>query len=148
MILRKTVPKMDRSIFQLLSRTWFLFPSLRRAYFQVSKQQRVFCTLNWKKYLLVNTQRHYSSSKLVSSDEIKNVLNEKNKTRVINDLQRMKPSKTLIESCQSEAAVLVPFCTVHNKPSLLFTLRSSSLFKHRGEVRYAVDSRHRKTNLN
>ncbi|XP_031554457.1 nucleoside diphosphate-linked moiety X motif 8-like isoform X2 [Actinia tenebrosa] len=141
MMLTKTVSKiipMDGSIFQTLSRTCVFLPSLRRITLKASKAKEIqFCTLNsriFRTSLLLNTHRYYGT--YIPSYEIENALNEKNKTRVINDLKRMKPKKTLIESCKSEAAVLVPFCTVDNKPSLLFTLRSSSLFKHRGEVSF------------
>jgi hypothetical protein len=41
------------------------------------------------------------------------------------------PSKPL-----KEAAILLPTCTVKSVPSVLFTLRSTSLKSHAGEVRY------------
>lgn len=34
------------------------------------------------------------------------------------------------------AAVLIPLCLVDNQPSVMFTLRSSNLPTHKGEVRY------------
>ncbi|ORX98478.1 hypothetical protein K493DRAFT_189905, partial [Basidiobolus meristosporus CBS 931.73] len=40
-------------------------------------------------------------------------------------------SKTL-----DEAAVLVPFCMVEGKPSILFTVRSNNMNSHRGEVSF------------
>ncbi|KAK9719966.1 hypothetical protein K7432_004450 [Basidiobolus ranarum] len=40
-------------------------------------------------------------------------------------------SKTL-----AEAAVLVPFCIVDGKPSILFTVRSSNMNSHKGEVSF------------
>ncbi|XP_041378234.1 nucleoside diphosphate-linked moiety X motif 8-like [Gigantopelta aegis] len=36
----------------------------------------------------------------------------------------------------AEAAVLIPLCYVERKPSILFTVRTSSLRKHRGEVSF------------
>jgi len=48
----------------------------------------------------------------------------------------MKPRKSLLATCSEEAAVFVPFCLVDSVPSVLFTLRSSQLNSHRGEVSF------------
>ena len=65
---------------------------------------------------------------------------ETNKVRFVKDLGRMKTRQSLLASCSEEAAVFVPFCVVDSVPSVLFTLRSNQLNKHRGEVRSVLSS--------
>ena len=65
---------------------------------------------------------------------------ETNKVRFVKQLGRMKTRKSLLASCSEEAAVFVPFCVVDSVPSVLFTLRSNKLNKHRGEVRSVLSS--------
>ncbi|KAL9971348.1 hypothetical protein ACROYT_G023861 [Oculina patagonica] len=48
----------------------------------------------------------------------------------------MKTRRSLLASCTEEAGVFVPFCNVNSVPSVLFTLRSNQLNKHRGEVSF------------
>ena len=72
------------------------------------------------------------SRKLTSLND---VFLDANKERVVQQLGLMKPRKSLLASCSQEAAVFVPFCVVDSVPSVLFTLRSSQLNSHRGEVR-------------
>ena len=60
--------------------------------------------------------------------------------RFVKQLGRMKTRKSLLASCSEEAAVFVPFCVVDSVPSVLFTLRSNKLNKHRGEVRSVLSS--------
>ena len=66
---------------------------------------------------------------------------ETNKVRFVKQLGGMKTRKSLLASCSEEAAVFVPFCVVDSVPSVLFTLRSNKLNKHRGEVRSVLSSR-------
>lgn len=56
--------------------------------------------------------------------------------RFVKQLGRMKTRKSLLASCSEEAAVFVPLCVVDSVPSVLFTLRSNQLNKHRGEVSF------------
>ena len=65
---------------------------------------------------------------------------ETNKVRFVKQLGGMKTRKSLLASCSEEAAVFVPFCVVDSVPSVLFTLRSNKLNKHRGEVRSVLSS--------
>ena len=65
---------------------------------------------------------------------------ETNKVRLVKQLGGMKTRKSLLASCSEEAAVFVPFCIVDSVPSVLFTLRSNQLNKHRGEVRSVLYS--------
>ena len=60
--------------------------------------------------------------------------------RLVKQLGGMKTRKSLLSSCSEEAAVFVPFCLVDSVPSVLFTLRSNQLNKHRGEVRSVPSS--------
>ncbi|KAJ7393537.1 nudix (nucleoside diphosphate linked moiety X)-type motif 8 [Desmophyllum pertusum] len=61
---------------------------------------------------------------------------EANKARLVKQLGRMKTRRSLLASCSEEAGVFVPFCVVNSVPSVLFTLRSNQLNKHRGEVSF------------
>ncbi|EDO31011.1 predicted protein [Nematostella vectensis] len=80
--------------------------------------------------------RHLKIQSAVPDEIIENALKEENKERTIKHLQKMKPNKKLIERCKLQAGVLVPFCMVDNKPSVLFTLRSSRLASHSGQVSF------------
>ena len=75
-----------------------------------------------------------SSLKRACSD-FNDAFSETNKVRLVQQLGGMKTRKSLLASCSEEAAVFVPFCIVDSVPSVLFTLRSNQLNKHRGEVR-------------
>ena len=79
------------------------------------------------------TIRTSSLSRKLSS--LNDAFSETNKTRLVKQLGMMKPRKSLLATCSEEAAVFVPFCLVDSVPSVLFTLRSSQLNSHRGEVR-------------
>lgn len=59
-----------------------------------------------------------------------------NQDRLVQELGLMKPRRSLLAACTEEAAVFVPFCLVNSVPSVLFTLRSSHLKSHRGEVSF------------
>ena len=76
-----------------------------------------------------------TSSTLRTLTSLNDAFSEANKERVVQQLGLMKPRKSLLASCSREAAVFVPFCIVDSVPSVLFTLRSSQLNNHRGEVR-------------
>lgn len=80
-----------------------------------------------------------SSLKRACSD-LNDAFSEANKVRFVKKLGVMKTRKSLLASCSEEAAVFVPFCIADSAPSVLFTLRSSQLNKHRGEVRSVLYS--------
>jgi hypothetical protein len=71
---------------------------------------------------------------------VENVLSDKNKRRVQETLKSLKevlkfPRNWEGKPPSPQACVLIPFCTVNGEPSVLFTLRSTDLIDHRGEVR-------------
>ena len=89
----------------------------------------------------------YSSSRTIRTSSLtracsnfSDAFSETNKVRFVKQLGRMKTRKSLLASCSEEAAVFVPFCIVDSVPSVLFTLRSNQLNKHRGEVRSVISS--------
>lgn len=77
-----------------------------------------------------------SASVKLPAELVQESLSEQNKKIVI---ERLDAAKLINVSRPTEAAVLVPFCMVNNKPSLLFTLRSTSLVSHRGQVRLVIE---------
>lgn len=77
-----------------------------------------------------------SISVRIPPDVIQESLSDTNKQRIIKKLELVEKRQLL--NCSEEAAVLFPFCVVDNKPSLLFTLRSSALVTHRGQVRLVI----------
>jgi len=81
-----------------------------------------------------------TSSLTRACSNFSDAFSETNKVRLIKQLGRMKTRKSLLASCSEEAAVFVPFCIVDSVPSVLFTLRSNQLNKHRGEVRSVISS--------
>jgi len=80
----------------------------------------------------MNLVQKRSISVEVPSEVVQNCLSEQNKQKMI---QRLVAKKIVSFNLPGEAGVLVPFCLVDNKPSVLFTLRSTSLASHRGQVR-------------
>ena len=76
-----------------------------------------------------------TSSLTRACSDFNDAFSETNKARLVKQLGGMKIRKSLLASCSEEAAVFVPFCIVDSVPSVLFTLRSNQLNKHRGEVR-------------
>lgn len=85
--------------------------------------------------------RHYTTS---SEAEItlENIFSDENKSRSKKKLSSISPHAKVSEIAKKKkkndhrkASVLVPLCMVHGEPSVLFTLRSSLLVNHRGQVR-------------
>ena len=81
-----------------------------------------------------------TSSLTRACSNFSDAFSETNKVRFVKQLGRMKTRKSLLASCSEEAAVFVPFCIDDSVPSVLFTLRSNQLNKHRGEVRSVTSS--------
>ena len=82
---------------------------------------------------------HKRSATVQEEVTLENIFSDSNRQRVQEHLDTVKPVRTLAMMGVKEpvrvSAVLVPLCMVGGEPSVLFTLRSSSLTKHRGEVR-------------
>ncbi len=85
------------------------------------------------RYSTTRTIRTSSVTRTCSN--LNDAFTEDNKERLVKQLGRMKTRRSLLASCTEEAGVFVPFCNVNSVPSVLFTLRSNQLNKHRGEVR-------------
>ena len=70
------------------------------------------------------------------------VFSDENLARVKKQITSVKSVRSAsvlkIKQKPAEAAILIPLCFVEAKPSILFTMRTTSLRKHRGEVRYFV----------
>lgn len=66
------------------------------------------------------------------------VFSENNKSRVQHELSRLPSSYVPREDLATSrrSAVLIPLCFVDGEPSVLFTLRSRAMSKHRGEVSF------------
>ena len=83
---------------------------------------------------------HKRSATVQEEVTLDNIFSDSNRQRVQEHLDTVKPVRTLAMMGVKEpvrvSAVLVPLCVVAGEPSVLFTLRSSSLKKHRGEVRW------------
>ncbi|KAK7482532.1 hypothetical protein BaRGS_00026243 [Batillaria attramentaria] len=87
------------------------------------------------------TIQHYSTvSKVKDSVDLQDVFSDANKKRAQAKLETVKPVRNVdtipMRKELKVSAVLVPLCMVAGEPSILFTLRSSSLRKHRGEVSF------------
>ena len=86
------------------------------------------------------TAQIYTKSESLPEDlSFENILCDTNRRRVVDFMGSVDPVRTLkmfgVKEGAKVQAVLVPLCLVDGEPSILFTLRSSSLKKHRGEVR-------------
>ncbi|CAG0881440.1 unnamed protein product [Darwinula stevensoni] len=71
-----------------------------------------------------------------SEKSFKFVLSSRNRERALEALKRIPPLRARTSEKEPSAAVLVPLCTVSDEVSLLYTLRSSDLRLHRGEVSF------------
>ena len=82
---------------------------------------------------------HMQSTTVKEEVTLENLFSDSNRQRVQDQLHTVKPVRSLemmgVKKQAKVSAVLVPLCMVDREPSVLFTLRSSSLRKHRGEVR-------------
>ena len=82
---------------------------------------------------------HMQSTTVKEEVTLENIFSDSNRQRVQDQLHTVKPVRSLemmgVKKQAKVSAVLVPLCMVGREPSVLFTLRSSSLRKHRGEVR-------------
>ena len=60
-----------------------------------------------------------------------------NKERCVAAMAKCKPLRAIPweKKAIRKSAVLVPLCIVNDEPSMLFTLRSNELTKHKGQVR-------------
>ncbi|XP_078374177.1 mitochondrial coenzyme A diphosphatase NUDT8-like isoform X2 [Oculina patagonica] len=83
-----------------------------------------------------STRTIRTSSLTRTCSNLNDAFTEDNKERLVKQLGRMKTRRSLLASCTEEAGVFVPFCNVNSVPSVLFTLRSNQLNKHRGEVSF------------
>ncbi|XP_019628075.1 PREDICTED: nucleoside diphosphate-linked moiety X motif 8-like isoform X2 [Branchiostoma belcheri] len=88
-----------------------------------------------EKFLGANKTCRRLSSSYSKETAIQNILLEENKSRTLERIPKMRSIVTN-EKVTVGAAVLVPLCTVNGVPSVLFTLRSSRLRSHRGEVSF------------
>ena len=114
---------------------------------QFSKYSATFSSLCCPKCSRKTDLTSIYSSRTIRTSSLKracsnfnDAFSETNKVRFVKELGRMKTRKSLLASCSEEAAVFVPFCVVDSVPSVLFTLRSNQLNKHRGEVRSGLSS--------
>lgn len=112
---------------------------VRRFSISVSRRFPLSChlKLHCKSSPFSSSQHHrtMSSSLPRTLNSLNDAFSDLNKARVMKQLGLMKPRKSWLASCTEEAAVFVPLCLVDSVPSVLFTLRSSQLNSHRGEVR-------------
>ena len=112
---------------------------VRRFSISVSRRFPLSCHLKLHcKSPPFSSSQHYrtmSSSLPRTLNSLNDAFSDPNKARVVKQLGLMKPRKSWLASCTEEAAVFVPLCLVDSVPSVLFTLRSSQLNSHRGEVR-------------
>lgn len=86
-----------------------------------------------------NSRTIRTSSLTGTCSNFSDAFSEENKDRLVRQLGKMTTPKSLLARCSEEAAVFVPFCLVNSVPSLLFTLRSSQLNSHKGEVRLVAN---------
>ena len=63
---------------------------------------------------------------------------------LVKQCSEMKKTPTLqviskiLKSTKNEAGILVPICSIHNRPSILFTVRARHLNSHAGEIRFVL----------
>ena len=117
-------------------------PCLHRHFYDTFSPNRLFCQNTTVTSCHQRTQTRFVHKRSATVQEevtLENIFSDSNRQRVQEHLDTVKPVRTLAMMGVKEpvrvAAVLVPLCVVAGEPSVLFTLRSSSLKKHRGEVR-------------
>jgi len=66
---------------------------------------------------------------------LRSILSEENKRRVKDKLQRNDDGREWPRKDSRDSAVLVPLASVEGEPSILFTVRSAQLSRHRNQVR-------------
>ncbi|XP_067118811.1 mitochondrial coenzyme A diphosphatase NUDT8-like [Centruroides vittatus] len=79
---------------------------------------------------------HSYTSVVENSSPTTQVFSEENKQQCINRLKNQLPPKELPSYTDKKAGVLIPLCLVSGNPSIVLTLRSTSLTKHRGEISF------------
>lgn len=71
-----------------------------------------------------------------SSFAFEKLVNEENISRTLANLRTRKPLRLGSQTPTSKAAVLIPICFYYGKISLLYTLRTSHLSSHKGQVSF------------
>ena len=74
-------------------------------------------------------------SDTTSCSDVLNVLDHRNRDRLANELRTAPQAWSNKGKNSNNAAVLVPLFTSECGPSILFTLRSNQMSRHRNQVR-------------
>lgn len=72
---------------------------------------------------------------IIMEDVWGSLLSEESKQRVKKKLKRNNDTGEWPRENSSDSAVMVPLISVEGEPSVLFTLRSAQLSRHRNQVR-------------
>ena len=72
---------------------------------------------------------------MIRRELVEQILSVSNKRRVASLLTTDTDRWNVTEDAVPRSAVLVPFCRIRDKISLLFTVRNMNLSSHRGQVR-------------
>uniref|UniRef100_A0A6M2DG02 Putative peroxisomal nudix hydrolase n=1 Tax=Xenopsylla cheopis TaxID=163159 RepID=A0A6M2DG02_XENCH len=81
-----------------------------------------------------NILNNIVSSRSMSVYSAKNLLSAENRRRCITMLKSVSQIRMSAEEPAERSAVLIPLCMVEDDVSLLYTVRSLKLTKHRGQV--------------
>lgn len=105
----------------------------------------ITCAAKTKVTLDITAKRLYTSGTTNNKVTLDNIFSEANKQAVQENLDKVQSIRN-IETVHLKrkfklSAVLIPLCMINGEPSILFTLRSTSLRNHRGEVRFVYRSR-------